>query len=253
MSIVNKLVEGGHLTPDQVERIGASVHEFMKEADANPEFVSEFLEKTGKLPWKEMGLMAGIGLGTTAASTLGSAGYEAVRGMIDDRKKAKRYKTMIENNPELRGRGVNAKMVQMHFNTLHRFNSEYADDPLVAGAYVQNQLEATRPNIESLNNIVQARKNRVESIKPSQAPSQALAPMQQMATQMVMQSIEPKPPEVPEVPRSVAALRRVAEVEKLRAQITPKDKSEAGSFQNLHPTYQTVVEKARAQALKREY
>lgn len=165
MSIVNKLVEGGHLTSEQVERIGESVHEFMKEADANPAIVNEYLEKVSAgnpALWKQMAMATGLGLAASGAGVLGNVGIQAVRGWMNDVKKAKRYKEMLEANPELKSKGVNSKMVQMHFNTLNRFNPDYAADPLVAGAYVQNQLESARPNIESLNNIVQARKNQAE-------------------------------------------------------------------------------------------
>ena len=197
MSIFDKLVQGGHLTPEQIERIGESVHEFVKEADAREEFVEEYFDKTAALPpnfGKNMAYMAGIGLAGTAATALAGMGVDAARGWMNDLKKAKRYKAMVEANPELKARGVNSKMVQMHFNTLNRFNPDYADDPLVAGAYVQNQMEAARPNIESLNNIVQARKNRVGSESKSEVPKQLIAPMTQYATSKLTESGPPGPP-----------------------------------------------------------
>lgn len=195
MSIVDKLVEGGHLSPDQVERIGESVHEFLKEADANPEFEREFFEKAGQapFPWRTFGLLTGIGAATTATGAMVGAGIDMARDKINDLKKAKRYKAMIDANPELKGRGVNSKMVQLHFSTLNRFNPDYADDPLVSGAYVLNQLEAARPNIESLNNIVQARKHRVESRKGTDV-SPAFAPATQAATSLLTtQMADPTP------------------------------------------------------------
>lgn len=217
MSIVNKLVEGGHLTPEQVERIGESVHEFMKEADANPALVEEYLEKMGFNIRHPVALAGAVSLGASAAGALGSLGLEAARDWYHDLAKAKRYKKMIEANPELKMKGVNAKLVQMHFGTLNKFNPDYAKDPMVAGAYVQNQLEAARPNIESLNNIVAARKNmaQVANWRKITAPTEIAGRVGETAIKALIPE-QPPPeryPALSRAERAVSALRAKKELE----------------------------------------
>ena len=174
--IVEKLAANGHLTDEQVEKIGHRVQMFMKELRENP----ELMEKTAAMfrgpgealgyGAKIMGLGALLGVGSLGAT----AGVQAVAQKVKDYQssidKAKNYKAMLDANPELATKNVDAKMVQRHFDTLHRFNPEYAADPVVAGTYVQNSLEFARPNIEALNNIVNARKNLAQAKAQSMIP-----------------------------------------------------------------------------------
>ena len=106
-------------------------------------------------------------MGLGAAGFAGAAGANLLIGKareyVDSLGKAKAYKEMVANNPQLSEEGIDAKAVQQHFSTLYRFNPEYAKDPLVAGAYVQNAIEMARPNLETINNIVNARKNLAEA------------------------------------------------------------------------------------------
>jgi len=168
--IVEKLAAGGHLTEEQVERIGETVQEFMKEAAASPELMKESLEKLGFTPGimshpiasrmlKGMAIGGGSALGVAGVH----AGVSALQDLKRDLEKARHYKAMLETNPELKARGVDSKMVQRHFNTLHKFNPEYASDPMVAGTYVSNSLEMARPNLDMINNMVRARKDMVSS------------------------------------------------------------------------------------------
>lgn len=168
--IVEKLASGGHLTEEQVERIGETVHEFMKEAQENPELMRESLEKLGFGETMMSHPIAGRvlkGLALGAGSALGvagvGAGITAIQDLKRDLEKARYYKTMLEHNPELKGQGVDSKMVQRHFNTLYKFNPEYATDPMVAGTYVVNSLEMARPNLDMINNMVRARKDIIQS------------------------------------------------------------------------------------------
>jgi hypothetical protein len=196
-SFIDRL--SGSLTPEQIERIGNTAHEFVKAAEADPKFLEEYLEKVG-ISWGDVAKLTGVGMATTAGTALGGLGIAAGMDWLDDRKKAKRYQEMINANPELRGRGVDAKMVQRHFATLHRFNPSYADDPMVAGAYVQNQLEAARPNIEALNNIVKARSERAEGTRGrSQAASQVMRDIIG-PTQRAVESSIAQPPAAPPTP-----------------------------------------------------
>jgi hypothetical protein len=168
--IVEKLAAGGHLSDEQVERIGETVHEFLKEAEANPELMRESLEKLGF--GEEMmsnpivgRLLKGLAIG--GGSALGVAGVNmginAIQNIKRDMEKARHYKAMIEHNPELAEQGVDSRLVQRHFNTLYKFNPEYASDPMVAGTYVVNSMEMARPNLDMINNMVRARKDYIQS------------------------------------------------------------------------------------------
>jgi len=163
------------LTDEQLERAGNSAADFLKAAQEDPELMREAMEKVGGPFLQSLGeslrgfgrniapaagkLGAGALLG--AGVTAGAAGVDLAAGKIRDKhnsmQKAKRYSEMMGAHPELATRGVDSKMVQRHFDTLHKFNPEYADDPMVAGTYVKNQMESERPDINSLNNIVKAR------------------------------------------------------------------------------------------------
>jgi len=163
-SFIEKLAAAGHLTDEQVERIGRRAAEMVKAYREDPSFRKEANEKLGMSPMMQ-GAMKRIGGGMLigAGMTMGVAGIEGIREKLKERKssleKAKNYKSMLEANPDLRASSVDSKMVQRHFDTLHKFNPEYASDPMVAGTYVQNSLEMARPNIDALNNVVGARRN----------------------------------------------------------------------------------------------
>jgi len=168
--IVEKLAAAGHLTPEQVERIGEATSDFLKEAASDPELLKEAHEKLS-VAWGDIAkkLVGKAGLGAAAtAGGLGMLGaYNMAHGKIkqmkDDIGKAKHYKAMVDNNPELADTGADAKLVQNHFNTLYKFNPEYAKDPMVAGAYVTQSMDSARPNLMVLNQMVGARKQHMES------------------------------------------------------------------------------------------
>ena len=106
-----------------------------------------------------------------AATTVGALGalgaYNLAHGKIqkwkDDIGKAKGYKEMMNAKPELGEGGADAKTVQRHYDTLYKFNPEYAKDPLVAGAYVSQSLEMAQPNLSILNGLVSARREHLSS------------------------------------------------------------------------------------------
>ena len=191
--VVEKLASTGYLSEEQVERIGESVHEFLKEARANPELMQETMEKLGfGQHLRAIGghIMEGPitsrvakGLAIGGGSALGvlgaNVGVTALQDLKRDLEKAKHYKAMLDNNPELKGQGVNSKMVQRHFNTLHKFNPEYSTDPMVAGTYVSNSIEMARPNIDVINNLVRARKDIIgaRSTMPGQRMAEATTGM----------------------------------------------------------------------------
>jgi hypothetical protein len=99
---------------------------------------------------------------------LGALGlYNLAHGKIqqikDDIGKAKGYKEMMNVNPSLGEQGADSKLVQRHYDTLYKFNPDYAKDPMVAGAYVSQSLEMAQPNLGILNELVGARRNHLSS------------------------------------------------------------------------------------------
>lgn len=98
--------------------------------------------KVASTPFKPISLKsalmmgAGVGLASfatgVAASELGG-GYQKLKGAIF---KKRNFNQMMEANPDLKQ--LDKKQVGMAFNTLVRFNPEFASDPLVAGTWTRN-------------------------------------------------------------------------------------------------------------------
>jgi hypothetical protein len=170
--LLEKLAAEDRLTADQVRRIGVNVADLVKRAKIDPEFRREALEKLGLSLEPTAGTILKL-MGTGALLTAGVTGASKAADLISNKirerntsiQKARAYKGMMDANPELSSPGVNAKMVQRHFDTLHRFNPDYASDPVVAGGIVRNSLQSAVPNIDALNNLVKARQSIVSTNK----------------------------------------------------------------------------------------
>lgn len=94
--------------------------------------------KTG-LSGKAIGhyLAPAVASAGVAAAGLGiRAGYEAIRDKLNKRRD---YKSMIDANPALRG--MDAKKVDMVYNSLRRLSPTMARDPLIAGSFVRKTIE----------------------------------------------------------------------------------------------------------------
>jgi hypothetical protein len=176
VSVIEKLAREGHLTAEQVDRIGRSVADVLEAVERDPAFRKEAMEKLGvgtflKNPELRTGFMkktlghmfdiapmaagaAALGGVVGVAQTLGEKGIGAAAGSIQ---KASRYKKMVQENPDLAEADPN--VTQRAFDTLHKFNPEYASDPMVAGTFVRNAVDQERIDIASVNSLVQARKN----------------------------------------------------------------------------------------------
>ena len=190
-NLLDKLAAEGQLSSDQVARIGRRVVAMVKEARKNPQFLEEAKEKLSFLnPEEAMQMLrrssaaAGIGAGLMA----GGYGVHKIVEKIHDRaealEKAKNYKEMIEANPELQDASVDARMMQRHFGTLHKFNPDYASDPMISGTYVKNSLAYPSQDINALNNIVKARS---EIVRSKEGPGNSLMkPMVQAAGKMLI-------------------------------------------------------------------
>ena len=186
MSVIEKLASEGHLTAEQVERIGKNVADFMEAVETDPSFRKEAMEKlslglptylkepglrTGFLK-KTLGHMYDIAPVAAAGAALGGAfgmaqragesGLGAATGRIQ---KASRYKKMVEANPDLGE--ADPQVTQRAFSTLHKFNPEYASDPMVAGTFVRNVVDQERLDIGAVNSLVQARKSMADQKRPS--------------------------------------------------------------------------------------
>jgi hypothetical protein len=157
MSVIEKLAAAGYLTEEQVSRVRGNVEAFIGEMDSNPEFANEALCKTAGFggdvmkavdPAKTVGavIAAGITMGAIAG---GKDIYDAIKGKIQHRSS---FNEMMDMSPGLKKH--DKKMVSAAFNTLHRFNPDYAADPLVAGTFVQNALDMSRIDVGTVNSLV---------------------------------------------------------------------------------------------------
>jgi hypothetical protein len=108
-----------------------------------------------------LGGMFATGVGLALAGDL----YDAAKRGIT---KTRDYKAMLSSNPDLKDKP--ARQVQSLFSTLHKFNPEFASDPLVAGSFVRNHVEMANSeqgavDINVLNSLVSSRKNLQDSKK----------------------------------------------------------------------------------------
>ena len=157
MSLIEKLAAEGLLGLKERERVERNVEEFMKAAEDYPELMEEALTKVAGI--SDLWAKAKPGLGHMALSTggaialagLGTIGNDMYRGIKGSILKAKGYKTMMEENPDLAK--LPAKQTQAIFNTLNTLNPTYASDPLVSGSFVRNTVDMERLDVGSLKNI----------------------------------------------------------------------------------------------------
>jgi len=170
-TVVEKLAAAGYLDGDSVERVGKTVHEFMKLAQEDPEFHKEVLVKLSS-SWlapaqSAMGALA-VGMGVSLAGKAAGDVYGAIKSSIT---KARDYKGMLDANPDLGGKR-DAKQVQKAFNTLHKFNPGYASDSSVAGQWVRDSMEMERVDLNQVNALTMAHKN-IQQSDSSVDPIQA--------------------------------------------------------------------------------
>lgn len=123
-------------------------------------------QAAGAVDWKRGAKFVAGAAAAGIALNLGGDMYEAVkRGLT----KGRHYKAMLEANPELRAKG-NLPFVKRHFNTLHKFNPEYASDPHVAGSYIKSNVDLESDDIGAIHSLVKAR---AEIQKARQMPQAA--------------------------------------------------------------------------------
>lgn len=164
MNYLEEFAKDMGLTEEQVKHAELEAEALLKEAGDNPEALIEMSKAAdGFLPSGIRNQMMGTAGAVIAAMTAQEA-YNAVRSgvgsMRDSQAKARAYKDMIRNNPQLQEE--DARKVHQLFDTLHTFNPQYAQDPLVSGSFVSQGLQfQDMPGgiLPSVNNLAQARKN----------------------------------------------------------------------------------------------
>jgi hypothetical protein len=154
MGIIEKLASAGYLTGEQATRARENARAFIAEMDSDPSFPKSAGfggDVMGHLdPAKTVAGIISAGL-IVGAATGGRDIYDAVKGKITHHRS---FGKMMEMNPALKNH--DKKMVNAAFNTLHRFNPDYASDPLVAGTFVQNALDMSRVDVGTVNSLVDA-------------------------------------------------------------------------------------------------
>jgi hypothetical protein len=100
------------------------------------------------------------GMGTLAgASLIVGAGMKGLDAIYDKASnaigRARGYKAMVEANPGLKK--MDRKRVEMAYNTLHKFNPEMAEDPLVASSFVNRVAEMGQVTTQDIGNLMAAR------------------------------------------------------------------------------------------------
>lgn len=183
MNITEKLAAEGHLTPEQVERVGNNVREFLDACDKDPALYKEAIEKVaglgdaisklnlGERVPKALAL-AGAGALLGGAAQVGRSGIRSLQDMYG---KSRAYKAMMEENPQFSEADPN--LTEKAFDTLYRFNPAYAKDPLVAATFVKNVLDQERLDIGTVSNLVQAHKFMRESTPKSGLPELLMSAM----------------------------------------------------------------------------
>lgn len=85
---------------------------------------------------KDLAIMtAALTAGGVLAGTVGSemtSGYQKLRSAVV---KGRNFRRMMRENPDLEQ--LDRKQVQLAFNTINRFNPDFAADPLVAGTWTR--------------------------------------------------------------------------------------------------------------------
>jgi hypothetical protein len=149
-------------TSNELDIFEAQLEELSFDLEDGPTKLAA-LEKAAFSPRASQAMTSiGIGAATTLGSALGGTVINSIRSAMT---KGKNYKGMLDVNPDLGKK--DSKQVQLAFNTLSRFNPHYASDPSVAGAYVRQQLDMERVDLNSINSLVAANK----SISGGQRPT----------------------------------------------------------------------------------
>jgi len=158
------------MTEEDLEKAAERADDFVQALQSDPELMNEAVEKLGGV-WDTVSEGA-RGLGETfnkalpltlaaAASTAAVAGAsglasETYKTIKDSILKAKAYKAMMDEAGD-RIADVPAEKVQQSFNTLYKFNPEFARDPVVAAEFVRETSRSEAYPFNLLRSVVDAR------------------------------------------------------------------------------------------------
>lgn len=180
MKTVELMQKVAEVAPDKYRFIVKTAAE-VRESPFRKEIVDELdrlVKKAGFMSAMQgMGGAAGKALGTGAAAVggavAGGIAFSLAGDMYDALKrgitKGRNYRTMMRENPDLAD--LPARNVQRTFSTLHRFNPEFASDPMVAGSYVRRQAQYAEFDPKGLTDLVNSRKNIGDARRLPQVPS----------------------------------------------------------------------------------
>lgn len=152
---------------------------------------------------KALGAVGGGAAGVAGAALAGIA-YSLAGDMYDSVKrgltKSRDYKNMMQDNPDLKQ--LDPRQVQRAFSVLHKFNPEFASDPIVAGSFVrraatfEGDVGFTAPR--ELKELIDARKSLGDIRKlPNvpQTPDNRLRALQRKKTELdINEQIDPDSP-----------------------------------------------------------
>lgn len=131
--------------------------------------------KNSPMAAKALGAVGGGAAGVAGAALAGIA-YSLAGDMYESAKrgltKSRDFKSMLQENPDLKS--LPSKSVQRAFSVLHRFNPEFASDPVVAGSFVRRSAtfgdDGMAGDTKMLGELIQSRKNLGDMKKIPQVP-----------------------------------------------------------------------------------
>lgn len=157
--VLDELVKSGSISEERAVEIRAEAAKMAAAVKSDPALRCEANEKLAAGPLnlgqalKYTAAATGLGMAAQAGSQLVRKGVDVIHSALT---KSKHYKAMVDANPELKD--LPAEKVQMAFDTLHKFNPDFASDPMVAGEYVYHAAEQGGYPMKEISGIVSARK-----------------------------------------------------------------------------------------------
>jgi len=152
--VVEKLASEGLLTNEEIEKIGSSVHDFLKAMEADPDFANQVMNKlagpaemANPTFWSRFKGTLSEAIPTSlavagSAALLGGVNKiveKGVSSVTDAVGKARAYQNMMDSAEGLKGdqlREMPAELTQKVFNTLYTVNPTLAKDPFLAQEFV---------------------------------------------------------------------------------------------------------------------
>lgn len=152
MDPIDEMVQQGLLTQDQADAARERGTKLAAAALAvDPTMGLQYFEATEEPekvafnPLKNLKVDLSPVLGALALGAAADVGSRAFSAIAEPLMASRGYKAMLETNPGLQGQ--DAKRVQLAYNSLRTINPTYADDPAIAGTFVNQVLNySTEPD-----------------------------------------------------------------------------------------------------------